>query len=611
MFGRLKFLLFYLFNWIIFFESARLLFFLYHFNKTKTLPLGTTLQAFFYGLRMDLSMSSYILLPVCLFVLIGIVISFFRKKFIYKIYTGIILFFVLLIIKIDLEIYGQWGFRMDATPLKYLNSSQEVWASVSHLPVLLFLVIFIIVYFLLLKLVNHLINGINKFQEQKSNAIIEALIILVFTTALIIPVRGGFQLAPINQSSVYFSNNNFANHAAINAPWNFLHGVMNNTSSTYNPYNFLPPQKAEAIVDSLYAASENYEKVLNTNKPNVILIIWESFTDKAAKLSIEGKEITPHFNALKKEGIYFSNIYASGDRTDKGLAAILSGYPALHSSSILRSVNKSVKLPVLSKFFKSKGYSTPFYYGGEPAFANIKSYLSNGDFDKIVEKNEFAAKELTSKWGAHDGVVAKRFLNDLSITKQPFFATWLTLSSHEPFETPVEVIFKGNDHTTLFLNSLHYTDAVIYEFVEQCKQKSWWQNTVLIIIADHGHSLPSNAKKENDFKIPMLWLGGALNKKGIVVKRVASQLDLATTLSVQMGADKNYFPFSKNIFDSTARQWAFFTFNNGFGFVQPQNNMVFDNIGKQIISKDTAIFTKDLYAGKALQQFFYQDYLDK
>jgi phosphoglycerol transferase MdoB-like AlkP superfamily enzyme len=448
-------------------------------------------------------------------------------------------------------------------------------------------------------------------QQANHYKLINALIIAAVSSVLIIPIRGGLQLAPINQSSVYFSNNNFANHATVNATWNFLHGLMNKTSATHNPYNFLPAQQVKAVVDSLYTRSEKFEKVLNTDSPNVILIIWESFTEKATHISIGGKEITPYFNALKKEGIYFSNVYASGDRTDKGLAAILSGYPALQATSILRSVSKSAKLPSIGKMLKAKGYATSFYYGGETAFANMKSYILNGGFDQVIEKDDFAAKDQNSKWGTHDGVVAQKLSRDLGKRSQPFFATWLTLSSHEPYEIPVQTSFRGNEFTTKFLASLNYTDNVMNEFILNAKKQAWWDNTVIIIIADHGHPLPATESKEHNFKIPMLWVGGAVINTGIVENKLVSQTDLAATLGSQLGTDTNFFPLSRNIFDTATKQWAFFTYNNGFGFLQPDKKLVFDNIGKALIEQRGIILPKDTEAGKSLQQFYYQNYLDK
>lgn len=611
MLGRIKFLFIYYLVWVAFFEVARALFLFYHFSHAQALSIDTVLLTFVYGLRLDLSMAAYILVPVCLFVLLSVFVPFFRKAVSYKVYSFTILFFVLLIIVADLEVYKQWGFRMDATPLKYLSSPKEAWASISHLPVFLILTLFILVYLGICYLVRQLLNRIINLLQGKSHQVVSFLLVAAVMPFLIVPIRGGLQLAPINQSSVYFSANNFANLAAINAPWNFLHGIFNKASSTYNPYNYLEPKHARKVVDSLYAMQGSRRTVLNTTTPNVLMIIWESFTDKATDTSINGKEVTPRFNQLKQEGIYFSNVYASGDRTDKGLSAILSGYPAMPNSSIIRVPNKAAKLASISRLLKEKGYAIPFYYGGEPEFANIKSYLRQGAFDPLIDVNDFRAEDRNSKWGAHDGVVAKRLFDDLQTIRLPFFATWLTLTSHEPFETPDPPVFEGKEHVIQFLNSHHYTDKVVYDFIQRCKKQAWWKNTLVIIVGDHGHSLPQSKHRWDNFTIPMLWLGGALNQTGVVVTQTISQLDIATTLTKQLGVQGNPFPFSKDIFDSTSKQWAFFSFNNGFGFMQPAKKLVFDNVGKQLIEQEGVLTDSDLHAGKAMQQMTFQDYLDK
>jgi phosphoglycerol transferase MdoB-like AlkP superfamily enzyme len=350
--------------------------------------------------------------------------------------------------------------------------------------------------------------------------------------------------------------------------------------------------------------------MLKAITPNIILIIWESGSAKALE-GYRGREVMPYLALLKKEGIYFNNVYASGDRTDKGLSAILSGYPALPASSIIRLPNKASRLEVLPRLFRARNYSTPFYYGGETEFANIKSYLLHGGAEPIIDKNEFSTKDQNSKWGAHDGVVAKKILSDLKGQKQPYFITWLTLSSHEPYEIPEPPLFPENDYTSKFLSSLHYTDKVIFDFISTCKQQPWWSNTVVIIIADHGHPLPETDRKINNFKIPMLWLGGALQKTDTIINKVISQTDLATTLTRQLGFDRNHFPFSKDIFASHSEEWSLFRFKDGFGFVTASQYYVFDNIGKQIIESNGAVLENDLKAGKALQQTYYDDFLKK
>jgi phosphoglycerol transferase MdoB-like AlkP superfamily enzyme len=611
--SKFKFLLFYFLAWVIFFDILRLVFLLYHLDKTRQLHFSTITATFWYGLRMDLSMAAYVLAPVCLFVLLSLIIPLFRTRIIYAVYTYIILFLVLLIAISDLEIYEAWGFRIDASPLLFLSTPREAMASISHLPLIFIALVFIVVFALLLLQFRFILKKIF-FAEQLRLRIVTAVLLLVFTAALIIPIRGGLQLAPLNQSSVYFSTNNYANHAAINAPWNFVHSLFSKGISGKNPYQYATPQRQKIVVDSLYKSGGFTQQLINfsdSTPVNVIIVIWESFTAKAVPVLVGNVPVLPEFNKLMEQGIYFSNVYASGDRTNKGLPAILSGYPAMPNTTVIHSPGKSAKLKVLSQLFKERGYVTPFIYGGEPEFANIKSYLLHGGFDPIISKSNFSSKDMNSKWGAHDGVVMKRVMEELNKSPKPFFATWLTLSSHEPFETPVPPAIKGDDWRTKFLNSLHYTDQVIGEFVSQCSKQPWWNNTILIITGDHGHRLPETAWAADDFRIPMLWLGGALLQKGVRVDKIISQLDIASTLAKQAGFTGQYFPFSKNILDEGTLPWAFFTFNNGFGFIDSSGRLVFDNVGKLPIQKERNAGPAQIEAGKVLQQYTYEDFLRK
>ena len=283
MIAKFKFLLVYFLSWVIFFDLMRIVFLVYHFDKTQHLSFTTIISGFWYGLRMDLSVAAYIIAPVCLFALLSLFFYFFRRLVIYKAYTFIVLLLVALISFFDLEIYNNWGFRIDATPLKFLTDPKEVFASISHLPLVLLSIIFILCYGLFYFCFKYILRRIF-FQQQNKNRITTALLILFFMGILIIPIRGGFQLAPLNQSSVYFSTNNYANHAAINASWNFLHSLVSKGASGKNPYQYLSKKRAKEITDSLYSHVSITEQVINLQSgtlTNIIFIIWESFTEKA------------------------------------------------------------------------------------------------------------------------------------------------------------------------------------------------------------------------------------------------------------------------------------------------------------------------------------------
>ena len=614
MLKKILFLFNYLFTWVIFFEVARVFFLLSTMQYAKETPSSLVLQSLWFGLKMDLSMAAYLTALVCVFVIASLFIPLFRKTWIYLAYTGIILFILLLLIVTDVESFKAWGTRIDSTPLKFLSSPKEAWASVNHLPLVLIVIGLIVIYLLLFWLFRKAISRSIVLLENNKYRFVQVLLVVLFTGALIIPIRGGFQLSPLNQSSVYFCNSQYANYAAVNAPWNFMFSVIQMNQLNKNYYEYMTNGEVDAIVNPLFEAEGKTEQVINdgnSTKTNVILIIWESFTEKVLYKRIDGKPVIKFFPELMKEGIYFSNCYSSGDRTDKGISAVLSGFPALPKGSIVNYPEKTGKLPGLGKLFFSNEYSTRFYYGGEPEFMNIKSYLVAQNFQQIVTKNNFKESDMNSKWGAHDDAVMKKLVNDIPQMKEPFFTTWLTLSSHEPFETPVPTVFNGNDKETKFLNSLHYTDSVVFSFINELKKMPSWQNTVVIISADHGHYLPVTGKRADDYRIPVLWLGGALKKQNVIIDKIVDQLDMAGSLAQQLHFKTDPFAFGKNVFDSTSKHWAFFTYNDGIGFVTDSSRLLFDNAGKRTVFEEGKTSKEHERIAKALMQKLYTDFLNK
>jgi len=512
---------------------------------------------------------------------------------------------------IDLELFSFWGYRLDATPLKYINTPGEMLASAGASPVGLLIGIFT----LLVLISFYLFQFTFKKVSTNRKSIWAVLLILPLTASLIILIRGGLQLAPINQSAVYFSANSFLNQAAVNVPWNLTHSLLEKTYSTKNPFVFLSKEESERIVNSLYNSKEGTSpvRIVKEGKNNIILIIWESFTAKALN-DVEGKEIVPRFKELIKEGVYFDNIYASGDRSEKGIIALLSGYPAQPTTSIITFPGKTAKLSTLPLQFKKDNYSTSFYYGGEMEFANIKSYLFHCGFEKLTGIEAFDKKEQNSKWGAHDDVVLKRLLDDSKSFKEPFFTTLFTLSSHEPFEIPIEPLLSPDTRERMFLNSLHYTDASIGAFIDEARQQPWWDNTLIIITADHGHALPGNDIATHhplEFKIPMLWLGGALAQKDTVISQLGSQTDLASTLLNQFDKPTDVFQFSRDLFSPCKTPFAYYAFNNGFGLINDSCKVVYDNVSNQVVYKEGITDSQSVIKGKAYLQVSFQDYLNK
>ncbi len=608
---RIQFLFIYFGFWVVYFLCARLIFLGYHIDQTKLLTLETLAGVFWNGIRMDLSMAGY--LSILPFLWVGF--SNFIKKSVFEgslfSYTLILVFILTLIVVVDLEVYNVWDYRLDATPLNYLSSPREAIASVRSSPFIRLILSYILLLIVASYFVYRIIaKKINNWKHIKKMPFIP--VVILFTAALIIPIRGGFGIAPMNQSTVYFSDSNFANISAVNASWNFFSSLVNKTYDKVNPYTYLPKDEIASSMAQLYKEEGTPITIINADKPNVLIVIWESFTEKVVDKKINGQEVTPYFNRLKKEGVYFSNAYASGDRTDKGLIAVLSGYPAQPTQSIIKEPSKTQKLPILTKDFQALDYRTEFYYGGETEFANIKSYLFTADYEQITDLNTLSDDLFLTKWGVHDEIVFNRFLNDHQVIRnKPFFSTLLTISSHEPFDVPLDsTVFSGSDEESLYMNSLYYTDREFGKFIDSARTQPWWNNTVVIVVGDHGHRLPETGNKADNFRIPMLWTGGAVKSRN-TIEDIVSQLDIAKSLSEIMGIPSKQYEWGRNLFRTKRNNWAFFSFNDGFGYINGEKEFLFDNVGKKEISSKGDITESDILNSKAIQQKYFQDYLDK
>ncbi len=591
---------------------SRAVFLLYHSDNASQQTITDLAGTFLYGAKLDLSFAAYLSAIPFLLVFVRLLWKRFPAAGIIRWYTFALLGIISVLLAADLELYAHWGFRLDATPLQYLNTPAEMAASAGSAPLLLLTFvalalagIFIVVYRLFFDLAKYKTGGVRWPV---------AVVSFVMIALLVLPMRGGVQQIPINQSIAYFSDKPFVNHASLNMPWNMLHSVLKYGESSVNPYLYLPADSAETKVQRLYTAvSDSSRQLVKSGKPNVLFIIMESYSAKMVEHLGGEKGITPNLDKLAREGVTFTNFYASGDRSQKGLVSILSGYPVQPATSIVKIPKKSEKLPQLSLSFEQHGYKTSFFYGGELEFANLKSYFVNGGYDKLIDKYDFPEESYNSKWGAHDHVLFERVLKDLKSEKEPFFSTVYTLSSHEPFEIPTKPQFPVTDDVSKYRNSVYYTDWALGNFIKAAKKENWWQNTLVVLIADHGHPYPNKDPNHvpSKFHIPFILTGGAVTQQGLTIDAIGSQTDIAATLLSQLNLPFEQYNWSRNLLAPTANPFAFYVFQDGFGYLTPAGEVTFDNTSQKVITQDKAVTNDQLEMGKAYLQHSFKDFLEK
>lgn len=605
--SRLKLFVLGFVSWVTFFLGARAFFMVYHFDATSQLSFADIFLAFAHGIRMDMAMAGYLtLIPGLLFALL----FFVSGRILWKIwfpFNVILLALVVFIVVLDAELYVHWGFRLDATPILYFGkeaaSSGDLWKSI--LLLVLWAVATVSLGYLIFKKLRPRFFALEPARWTTFPALLGA------TVFLILPIRGSLGVAPMNTGFVYFHKDNlYANHAAVNVVWNFGYAVQKMNKLRY-PDNFYSEPETKQVFAELFPPFDSTAVVLNMERPNVILIALESYTFRFIEPLGGLPNITPRINRLIKEGILFDNFYSSGDRTDKGIVSILNGYPSQPQTSIIKDPKKTRSLPYLNKVFKSNGYRTEFSYGYNIDYSNFRSYLINAGFDHITHSMDFPQELNTSKWGVHDHYVFERVFEEAEKCSEPFFKVMMTQSSHEPFDVPMETVIEGEDEISRFLNSAYYTDKSLGDFIDKAKQTDWWKNTLVVITADHGHPYPDNQGLPNPrrFKIPMIWLGGALAKQDTVVHTLGCHADIANTILGQVGLRDRSFEFSHDLFDKGYKNpFAVFVYNNGYGFKTDSTLSVFDTIGQSYITEDGNPSEKEKAFGKAYMQKLYWDF---
>ena len=240
-----------------------------------------------------------------------------------------------------------------------------------------------------------------RFCKHRWKCTISFIFVLAF---LFVPIRGGFSVSTMNVGKVYFSSNISLNHAAINPVFSFMTS-LSKEKDFKSQYRFMNDEKAEEIFTSLKGGDnyllEDSLRWIKTDNPDILLIILESFSGAAMdSLCADAPAgIMPNLTQLAKEGLFFTNFYANSFRTDRGLVAVLSGYPAQPTTSIMKYPSKSQSLPAIAKSLVRRGYETQFLYGGDADFTNMRSYFISTGYQSIVCDEDFPISERLSKWG--------------------------------------------------------------------------------------------------------------------------------------------------------------------------------------------------------------------
>lgn len=564
------------------------------------------LQVMWHGVRLDISISGYITMVTGLLLIVGIWWKGKAMGWIRAIWSGIAALVCSLGYVSNLVLYGYWRFPLDNTPLLYIKTSPaDAVASMTMVQMIVVPIVIIGVAALLFLPQWWIWRSLEKEKtprrESLGKRIITAVVMLLLTASLIIPIRGGVDTGTNHTGSVYFSTDILLNHAAVNPIFSFVEAV-NHQEDIATRYRYMEDNEASRLFNEL--TDTTLRSSAEKHDYNVVLICMEGFSKYIMEEKGHVKGVTPNLDRLTREGIYFSNIYANSFRTDRAMVAVMSALPAQPTMSVMDMPRLSTSLPSLAGALGKNGYDTHFYYGGDANYSNMKSYLMGTGFQNVTHQFDFDKKLQTGKWGVADGPVYDRLLADIKAfdPKKRFMKMMMTGSSHEPFDVPDYHKMKQPE-----LNAFSYADYHLGRFITELKKLPQWKNTLVVIVPDHLGCWPQKIDNYKlwRYEIPLVIMGGMIAEPRDV-ETIGGQIDIPATVLAMLGMQHDEFLYSKDLLDAEAPNFAFFTFPDAMGLIDSTGYVIFDNTQKTVAasSKDKAVDDRTTKAKAYLQKLY-------
>ena len=419
-------------------------------------------------------------------------------------FTTLFLYVLLIIFNAVSEyfFYNEFGVRYNFIAVDYLIYTTEVIGNImeSYPIIPLFTAIFVVTglatWWIYKKTKDSLLQLPNLVQKFTLLGVFAVLLAISLSFAEKINLKKG---------------NIFQQEIAANGMVKFYEAFSNNTLDFFTFYPTVDQKTAEKNT-LLPLGTTTLNRTITSDKPelqkNVVLISIESLSSAYMKAYGYEESVTPFLDQLAQKSLFFTNLYATGNRTVRGLEALTLCIPPTAGESVIKREKENKNKFTTGSVFKSKGYSVKYLYGGYSYFDNMKDFYGGNGYE-IVDRDNFMPEEITfaNVWGVCDEDMAKKAISEMNKdykAGKPFFHHWMTVSNHRPFTYPEGKIDIPADSKSR-KGGVKYTDYSIMKFFEMAQKQPWFKNTVFVIVADHCSSSAGKTELPMDkYRIPAM-----------------------------------------------------------------------------------------------------------
>ncbi|HUV20757.1 MAG TPA: LTA synthase family protein [Gammaproteobacteria bacterium] len=448
---------------------------------------------------------------------------------------------------------NQYDLRPNYLFVEYLKYPREVlstlWAAYK-LELILSLALTAGAAYLLNRRIKKYQSGARTLSWQRALLITPLLVMLCLGMS-----RSTLDHRAVNPSTVAFSADPLINTFALNSAYSVLYAVAATRleTSEQSPYGEMTAARAIELVKqssgipadrftSSAASTLHVQKAyVRQKKPRNLVIVLEESLGADFVGALGGLKLTPNLDNLANQGIWFEHMYATGTRSVRGIEAVISGFTPTPTRSVVKLAKSQTGFFTIAELLLAAGYDTSFIYGGEAHFDNMRRFFANNGFNKIIDENDYDNPVFYGSWGASDEDLFNKAHDSFNAyaADQPFFSLVFTSSNHSPFDFPDGRIAIQDTQKATVENAVRYADYALGAFIEKARKSRYWENTLLVIVADHSDKVfgtePVPIKR---FHIPALILGADIEPTKY--SPVASQIDLLPTLLSLMGIDSEH-----------------------------------------------------------------------
>lgn len=517
------------------------------------LSIIALLKIYLLGFIYDLAFYSYALIPVTLYLLL-----IPERFWITALNRGIVrlaifatLYGLGFILVAELLFWDEFSVRFNFISVDYLVYRREVTDNIREsYPLPLYLGAILVGSSLVYWLVSGRIRAALDVQESFRHRAAYA---------------GGLLLLPVlsfllvNQDLREFSANSYQNELASNGPYQFIAAFRNNELDYYKFYPTLPDSTAAKLLQQEVRPQQANSPSFDIRRPidnpgserrlNIFLVMVESLSADFLGTFGNAENLTPNLDRLAEQSMLFTNLYATGTRTTRGLEAVTLSIPPTPGRSIVKRIGHETNLWSIGNVLKQKGYDVEFIYGGRGYFENMNAFFAGNGYG-IIDQSSTPNDEMgfTNAWGMADDDLYNQAIKAADAAysaEKPFFFHLMTTTNHRPYTYPDGRIDIPSGSGRF--GAVKYTDWAIGQMIEQARKKPWFQDTLFVIMADHtSGSAGKVALPVPKYHIPML----IYSPEHIAAQKVdalSSQIDVAPTLLALLNMDYESAFFGKNI----------------------------------------------------------------